>query len=150
MNSLRPGSGPATGRIGRRARRDERGSATVFVLGMAVVLLVCAGLVLDGGRAMNARMRVADNVEQAARAGAQQIDVAHLRATGNVQLNEPAAEARAQSFISSFGYPTVRVRVVGGRITVEAKDTVDAQMLKLIGVDTFDIGASATSEAVTR
>lgn len=130
--------------------RNERGNATVFVLGMAITLLVCAGLVLDGGRAMNARMRVADNVEQAARAGAQQIDVAHLRATGEVRLDGPAAEARAQNFISSFGYPSVRVDVDGGQITVEARDTVDAQMLNLIGVDTFDIGASATSQAVTR
>lgn len=138
-------------RRGRLRRHgDERGNATVFVLGMAITLLVCAGLVLDGGRAMNARMRVADNVEQAARAGAQQIDVAHLRATGEVRLDGPAAEARARSFISSFGYPAVDVQVTGGRITVEAKDTIDAQMLKLIGVDTFDIGASATSQAVTR
>ncbi|GGD24079.1 pilus assembly protein TadG-related protein [Nocardioides daphniae] len=134
----------------RLRRREERGSATVFVLGMAITLLVCAGLVLDGGQAMNARTRMADNVEQAARAGAQQIDVPHLRATGEVRLDGAAAEARAQDFISSFNYPNVAVTVTGNQIRVEAKDVVDAQMLSLIGVDTFDVGASATSQAVTR
>lgn len=148
MTPLQPSR--TTRALQRLRDRDDRGSATVFVLGMAITLLVCAGLVLDGGRAMNARTQVADNVEQAARAGAQQIDVPHLRATGEVRLDRAAAEARAEQFISGFGYPVVDVTVTGNQIRVEAKDVVDAQMLSLVGVNTFDVGASATSQAVTR
>lgn len=130
--------------------RDERGSAMVFVLGMAVTMLVCAGLVLDGGNALNARMRLADNVEQAARAGAQQIDVDHLRTTGQVRLEPGAAETRARSFISTFNYPDVSVTVQDGQITVRAADSVETTLLGLVGIQEYDVAASATSTAVTR
>lgn len=141
-----------TPRLRRRRprRRDESGAAAVFVIGLSLVMLACAGLVLDGGNALNARMRLADDVEQAARAGAQAIDVAHLRDSGVVRLDDAAAEARARAHISSFGYTDVRVVVTGGEITISAKDTVQTDLLSLIGIQQFDVSASATSEAVTR
>ena len=80
----------------RAAAPRERGTATAFVVGFAVVLLACAGLVIDGGSALNARMTLADDVEQAARAGAQEIDILTLRSSNLVQLDPRAAEARAQ------------------------------------------------------
>ena len=43
-------------------RGDESGTATAFVVGFAIVLLACAGLVIDGGTALNARMTLADDV----------------------------------------------------------------------------------------
>lgn len=134
----------------RRRRREESGAAAVFVIGLTLVMLACAGLVLDGGNALNARMRLADNVEQAARAGAQAIDVPHLRQYGEVRLDDAAAEARARAFISSFGYTDVSVDVTEGEITISAKDTVPTDLLSLIGIQRFDVSASATSEAVTR
>ena len=62
-----------------RRRRDERGSATVFVIGFALILFLCAGLVIDGGLAINKRMRIADDAEQAARIGADSINVIEFR-----------------------------------------------------------------------
>lgn len=134
----------------KKPLRDERGGATVFMLGMATTMLVCAGLVLDGGTALNARMRLADNVEQAARAGAQQIDLVHLRSDGEVILDESAAEARARDHISSFGYTGVTVTVNGGQIVVRAEDSVGTTLLGLVGIEKYDVAASATSSAVTR
>ena len=130
--------------------RDERGSATVFVVGMAITLLACAGLVLDGGTALNARMRLADQVEQAARAGAQQIDVVTLRDTGAVVLDEGAARTRATTFLRDLGHDDGTVTVDDGQITVSATDTVDTVLLNLVGIQRFDVKATATSEAVTR
>jgi len=134
----------------RPRRRDEGGSATVFVVGMAITLLACAGLVLDGGTALNARMRLADQVEQAARAGAQQIDVGVLRESGAVVLDEAAARDRATSFLRDLGHDDGSVRVDDGAITVTASDTVDTVLLSLVGIQKFDVNATATSEAVTR
>lgn len=134
----------------RRRRRDETGAAAVFVIGLALVMLACAGLVLDGGNALNARMRLADNVEQAARAGAQAIDVPHLRQHGVVRLDDAMAESRARAFISSFGYTDVRVDVTEGQITISAKDTVSTDLLSLVGIQRFGVSASATSQAVTQ
>lgn len=130
--------------------RDERGTASAFVVGLAVALLACAGLVIDGGTALNARMKLADDAEQAARAGAQQIDQAALRGSGVVQLDQDAAGTRARAHISSLGYTNAGVVVTGDTITVSATDAVSTVLLNLIGIGTFDISASATAEAVTQ
>ena len=89
----------------------ERGAATVFVVMFAVVLLVLAGLVVDGGPAINARQRVADDVEQAARAGSQHIDVDELRQRGVVEIDPGAAEPAARAFLQTRGYPAGGVHV---------------------------------------
>ena len=54
----------------RRRLRADRGSATVWALGIVVVLALLSGAVLDGGNAMAARVRALDIAQQAARAGA--------------------------------------------------------------------------------
>ena len=135
----------------RLVRRDEGGTATVFVVGFAVVLLACAGLVIDGGSAINARMKLADDVEQAARAGAQQIDIDTLRGSNVVTLDGLAAEARARQYLNALGYTRVTVPpVTGDAITVHAEDTTTTKLLSLIGVHDFDIAATATAQAVTQ
>ena len=135
----------------RLVRRDEDGTATVFVVGFAVVLLACAGLVIDGGSAINARMKLADDVEQAARAGAQQIDIDTLRGSNVVTLDGLAAEARARQYLNALGYTRVTVPpVTGDTITVHAEDTTTTKLLSLIGVHDFDIAATATAQAVTQ
>lgn len=130
--------------------RDERGTATVFVIGLAVVLLAAAGLVIDGGTALNARMKLADDVEQAARLGANQIDVDTLRGSGVVRIDPAAARAEAGGFLAGRGYGAISVTVDDSSVSVGAEDTVQTAMLQLIGVFTFDISAGATAEAVTQ
>ena len=67
-------------RIRERITADgEDGAASVFVLGLVVVLMIVAGLVVDGGRAVNGRAAAMDAAEQAARAGAS--GTSWLRAT---------------------------------------------------------------------
>jgi len=130
--------------------RDERGSATTFVIGMAITLLACAGLVLDGGTALNARMRLADQVEQSARAGAQQVDEPTLRATGTMRLDRHAAQDSARGYLARVGQHDANVSVSGDAVTVTARDSVDTVLLNLVGFHRFSIEASATAEAETR
>ena len=65
-----------------RGAAGDRGSMSVFTVIFSVVVFLLAGLLVDGGAAINARLRAADIAEQAARSAADQIDVEHLRATG--------------------------------------------------------------------
>lgn len=65
---------------------NERGSMSVFTVLFSVVVFLLAGLLVDGGAAVNARLRAADVAEQAARAGADRIDVEYLRETGQARL----------------------------------------------------------------
>lgn len=134
-------------------RRDERGAAaTAFVVGMTIILLACAGLVVDGGGALNARMKLADEVEQAARAGAQMIDEERLRQNGEVRLDGLRAQERAEAYLRDRGHPNPHAVPSGDllSITVTSDDTVDPTLLSLVAVPPFHIHATATAEAETR
>ncbi|MEO3808788.1 pilus assembly protein TadG-related protein [Sphaerisporangium sp. B11E5] len=77
---------------------------SVFVVIFSVVVFMLAGLLVDGGAAINARLRASDIAEQAARAAADRIDIEHLRATGQVRLlGDGEACGRAQEIVSAHG-----------------------------------------------
>lgn len=82
----------------------ERGSMSVFTVLFSVVVFLLAGLLVDGGAAINARLRASDIAEQAARAGADRIDVEHLRATGQARLlGEDEVCGRAAEIVGAYG-----------------------------------------------
>lgn len=136
---------------GRAVVRGDRGAATVFVVAMAVVLLVTAGLVIDGGQALNGRARVADDAEQAARAAADQIDVPTLRSTGDIVILPGAGAGAAAELLAVRGYgpDQYSVRVDGASASVTVLDSVPTAFVLLLGIAEFDIRASATADAVT-
>jgi Flp pilus assembly protein TadG len=127
----------------------DRGSASVFVVGMIVVLFALAGLVADGGRALNARVEIMDNAEQAARSGANQIDDASLRGTGAARIDPVAARDKAITFLSARGYDPARMTVTAdaNTVSVEVSDTVPTSLLQLAFIDSFDVRGSATARA---
>lgn len=131
----------------RTRTRDDQGSATPFVVGLALTLVVMAGLVADGGGALNARMRLADDVEHAAIAGAQSTDELHLRETGELVIDEGEAEQRIRDHLAGKGYHNITMNVDATTVTVHAELTVPTKTLSLIGIDRFDVEATATSEA---
>ncbi len=135
----------------RRVRTAERGGATIFVLGMSIVLMLCAGLVIDGGMGINARMRVADDAEQAARAGANAVDVNQLRSGGALAIDPGLARSNAQNFLSARGYGAGQfsVAVTANSVAVELRDTSDTTMLRLIGIYEYPVTARATATAAT-
>jgi hypothetical protein len=130
-------------------RRDERGSAAAFVVGMTITLVVVAGLVVDGGGALNARMTLADDVEAAAVAGAQATDELLLRQTGDLRIDPAEARERVQAVLAGRGYEGVDIGFSPDyqSVTVSARDKVPTMMLNLVGFNEFDISATATSEA---
>ncbi|MET0468919.1 MAG: Tad domain-containing protein [Aeromicrobium sp.] len=136
----------------QQGARREQGSASIFVIGMSIVLLVCAGLVVDGGLAINARMRVADDAEQAARVGADSINVEELRATGTIVIDQAQAEQRASGYLVARGYAPGQYSVAFGAnnsVVVDVQDTTDTTLLKLINVDTYVVNGQATAEPLT-
>src|SRR5215213_6389332 len=90
------------GRAGDTAR--DRGSAALFVAIFAPAMLFLAGLVIDGGAALEVRQRAADIAEQAARAAGQQCDVGLLRTTSECRItSQSAAEAAARPYLDGNG-----------------------------------------------
>ena len=127
----------------------DRGSASVFVVGMIVVLFALAGLVADGGRALNARIEIADDAEQAARSGADQVDDASLRGGGSPRIDPGAAQTAATAFLSARGYDASRMTVTANAasVTVVVTDTVQTSLLQLALIDSFEVEGTATARA---
>lgn len=131
---------------GRRVtrRRDERGSATVFVIGFTIVLFLCAGLVIDGGLAINKRMRIADDAEQAARIGADSIDVEEFRRSETLVIDQGLARQRIGAYLGDLGYASGNWNndVTADGVSVQVRDSSKTYILNLFGVE-FPVRASA-------
>jgi len=86
-----------------RSRRPagQRGSFTFAVIFWALMAMMLAGLVVDGGLAISERQRAGDIAEQAARAGADDLDQNALRA-GNYLL-DPGACDQARAVVIASG-----------------------------------------------
>lgn len=131
--------------------RNERGVASLYMVGVMIIGLLLLGLIVDGGQIRTARRYAADVAEQSARFGAQEVDDDELRATGAVILNQAAAQQAAAQYAQSRG-ATVSVSAVGTEVTVTVQMQVDLTLLSsLIGqvtatrtVDALDGVASAT------
>ncbi|MEZ5219684.1 MAG: pilus assembly protein TadG-related protein [Ilumatobacteraceae bacterium] len=82
---------------------DERGSITGFVAVVAFALVMVAGMAYDGGQVIHAHNAARNDAEQAARAGAQQIDLTHLRQTNEPRLDPAEAESAALDYLAQVG-----------------------------------------------
>lgn len=138
-------------RTGPPTPRGEQGSASVFVIALVVVLMALAGLVADGGRAVNARVAAADDAEQAARAGANQLDAASLDGAGVVRLDPGAAHDAATAFLVTRGYDVSRMVVSadGSRVNVSVSREIPTVLLRLAFINSFTVEGTATARAAT-
>lgn len=130
-------------------RPGDRGAATLFVLGVALALFAMAGLVVDGGLAINARQRVADDTEQAARAGADRLAVDTLRGGGAVTVDPAAAQAAARTYLLARGYTDaqISVTVTGDRVQVAATRQEPTALLSIVFINSFTVSGQAQARA---
>ena len=73
------------------ADRHDEGTVTAFVVILTTALLACAGLVLDGGLALTARVRAVNLAQEAARAGGSEVLL--IATGGGSKLGLAAVEA---------------------------------------------------------
>ncbi|MGW2055893.1 TadE/TadG family type IV pilus assembly protein [Streptomyces sp. NPDC001840] len=125
--------------------RDDRGQVTAFVVGVFAALWLFAGIVVDGGLALAGKTRALDVAQEAARTGAQQLDVGRLR-RGEVRLVYDKAAAAARAYISSTG-DHGSASAKGDAVTVRVTHHQRTQILQLIGLRTLTVHASGTAHA---
>jgi hypothetical protein len=113
--------------------RAEQGRVSAFVVVLTLGLMALAGLGLDGGLALAAKVRATGQAESAARAGAQAVDLDTYRATSAIRLDSARARELAQKYLGEAG-ATGTVSVSGDTVSVEVTDTRPTQLLSLIGV----------------
>jgi len=138
-------------RIARRAAGGrEQGQVTAFVVIIMAAFLVFAGLVYDGGNALAAKTTAIDEAQEAARAGAEQINLADFRATGQVTLDPAAAAAAARAYVAAAGGgDTAAVTVAGDTVTVQVSAVSTTQFLRLFGIPSIGVTGAATATAET-
>lgn len=112
---------------------SDRGSVTIWVLGLSMLLLVFGGLALDYWRALALQRELAAAADSAAIAAASGIDEEHYRATGNVVLEPARSRGLAEAAVA-----WQRVDVVALEVAVEPTSvsvTVTGEVdLGLLGV----------------
>lgn len=129
------------------AWRSERGTVTVFVVGLTLALMMVAGLVYDGGRILAARRQAHDVADNAARAGAQAVDVDALRAGAPVELDPLAAQVAAEDHLALTGH-VGEVSVTGDSVEVTVTITTSMVLLQLAGVPERTVTASGRARLV--
>ncbi len=127
---------------------DDAGHATVLFVLLAVALLACAGLVVDGGRVLAVQQTVSDQAEHAARAGAAALDLTALRSDGRIQPDRGRAAAAARAYLARARL-TGRVTVSPAGVTVEVRQQVATSLFALAGARTVTVVGRATARPIT-
>jgi len=129
-----------------RPRADDDGQASVFVVILATAVVMFAGLLLDGGLALAAQVRALGEAQEAARAGAQALDLNAYRTTGTVRLLPDEARTRARTHLTHTGTgDTGTVTVTDNTVTVTVTAHQHTQLLGFLGLDTLTVTATGTA-----
>lgn len=135
-------------RLLRRAA-DDRGAISVILVLLTGALFGLAGLVWDGGRAITARQHAADLAEQAARAGANDLDVNAIRSHGSdvVDVSRAIADACRYVNVASPGSGCTAT-ANGASVTVHVTTRTSTALLGIVGVSSLTTHGYATASAV--
>lgn len=126
-------------------RKGERGTATLFGIGLATLLLFVGGFSLDLWRAHSERRALAELADAAAAAGANGIDTGVYRITGELVLDPGLAEQIAWESIESQtdqGSLSSRplITATPDAVVVEVEGLVEMTLLRVLsGGDPFTI-----------
>ena len=130
----------------------DRGSVTIWVLGLSILLLTFGGLALDYWRALALQRELAAVADSAAIAGASGVDEEFYRSTGEVILDPDRSRGLAQAAVDWQGVDVVglSVSVSPDSVTVDLSAEVE---LGLLGVfvdqsEPLTVGARATASPV--
>jgi Flp pilus assembly protein TadG len=136
---------PSRPRALHRLREDQDGRVTAFVVIIVTAILLFAGLVLDGGLALAAKVRALGEAQEAARAGAQEIDLAAYRADGTLRLAPQQASAAARNYLAAAGH-TGTVSVAGNTVNVTVTVSQSTQLLGLVGIGSITVTGAGQAQ----
>jgi hypothetical protein len=122
----------------RRRCRGEEGTVTAFVVIFTLALILLAGLVVDGGLTLAARVQAIDEAQAAARAGAQAIDLGTYRADGPLILQPDQARRAALDYLATTGHDGT-VDVHDNEVDVTVHITQPMQILGIAGIGTMTV-----------
>lgn len=131
---------------------DERGTVTLWVLGLCLMMLFVGGIALDLWRAFSERRALAGVVDAAAVAGASGIDTDAYRATGQLRLDPALSETLAWENLNTQedtrALVDAAVEATTTDVTVTAVGRVGFTLLRIFLSDEepFGVAVRATAE----
>ncbi|MEV5880924.1 pilus assembly protein TadG-related protein [Streptomyces sp. NPDC052101] len=121
-------------RTKRDQGRRDRGQLELFYAGIVIIAFLVVGLVIDGGAALDADSRADYLAQEAARAGAQQIDPSQAITGEAIVVDPDAAQAAARSYLADHGVDgDVSVAADGQTLSVTVHDTYRPYFASLVG-----------------
>lgn len=119
------------------ADRGQAGSLSVAMPLVVVLALTVIGFAFDGANALTAKRQGINVAEQAARAGAGQLDLAALRGAGVFRIDPAEARRAAGNYLARAGYAG-QVRLgrdgLGDRVDVTVTWSQAALFARLVGL----------------
>jgi Flp pilus assembly protein TadG len=135
------------------AARSERGTVTLWLLGLCMLLLALGGISVDLWRGFSARRSLANAADAAALAGASAIDEEAYRQHGVVQLTPPLAESRARAHVARQldrgSLRAVDVHADHASVTVVVRGEIGFTLLRVLDPD-GDLPVRVTATATPR
>ena len=132
---------------------NERGQASVLLVGVLLIGLMFAGLAVDGARMFTARRDLQNVADSAALAGASSLDERVYRSSGgDVRLDPVAARQAVNDVLVRSSLPAsvdVDVVVAADRVEVRIARPVRPLFLGLVGIGPEQIGAHASAAPQT-
>lgn len=133
-------------------KTGDRGSATIWVLGLSILLLLFGGLMVDFWRGLALQRELAAVADSAAIAGASGIDEEHYRATGDVRLLPSRARSLAHASMdfqdAELESSNVEIAADGSGVTVEVDGRLELGLLRVLVDDSEPLVVRASASAV--
>jgi Flp pilus assembly protein TadG len=138
-------------------RRSGQAQALVWLMLAIPMLVSVAGLAIDGSVLLDERRQLQSVVDGAARAGATQMDMPRLRASGgsDIQLDPTLASRAARTYVDqALGTgprywntpPDVDVAVGTRRIRVTLRARLATAFLRIVNISELPVEADATAD----
>lgn len=118
----------------------------MFFLLITTAVIAATGLLVDGGEVLAGKAQTIDQAEQAARAGAQQLNLDHLR-DGEISLVPARAAAAVDTYLHQYG-ETGTTTVTGNRVTVKATRTIRSRILGAFGIPSLTATGVGTATVI--
>lgn len=129
--------------------RDERGALTLFLAILFPALLAFAGLVVDAGTKLDNYENASAYAQEAARAGAGQVDQSEAYSKATFVVDEPEAIAAARAYLAAAGVSGSVTPIGDDAIQVTVTITTPTKILSIIGIDTVTSTSTATASLLS-
>lgn len=127
----------------------DAGGISILLAVVAMILLIAIGVVADGKGALDASARASADAQEAARAGAQQIDPARAITGTGIVLDPAAAAAAARAHLTAVGQTgSVEVAEDGSRITVHVTGTYRTRFSSMLGLTSISVRGTGHAQPI--